>query len=55
MTIELQVAAMKDAQKGLKKEVKKINISDVENLTDDMADLMEDMDEINEVMGRSYK
>lgn len=46
---------MKDAQKGLKKEVKKININDVENMADDMTDLMEDMDEINEVMGRSYK
>ncbi|CAM9456066.1 unnamed protein product [Sphacelaria rigidula] len=45
---------MKDAQKGLKKEVKKINLTDVENMTDDMADLMEDMDEINEIMGRSY-
>lgn len=46
---------MKDAQKGLKKEVKKLNINEVENMADDMADLMEDMDEINEVMGRSYK
>lgn len=46
---------MKEASKGLKKEMKKINISEVEDMTDDMADLMEDMNEINDVMGRSYK
>lgn len=46
---------MKEAGKGLKKEVKKINLNEVEDLADDMADLMEDMNEINEAMGRSYK
>lgn len=46
---------MKEAGKGLKKEVKKINVDEVEDLADDMADLMEDMNEINEAMGRSYK
>lgn len=51
----LQVAAMKDASKTLKAEVKKIDINKVEDLTDDMADMMEDMNEINDVMGRSYK
>lgn len=50
-----QVAAMKEAGKGLKAEVKKMNLSEIEDLTDDMADLMEDMNEINEIMGRSYK
>lgn len=53
--IHLQVAAMKDASKTLKAEVKKIDINKVEDLTDDMADMMEDMNEINDIMGRSYK
>eukprot|EP00904_Undaria_pinnatifida_P004136 jgi/Undpi1/13723/HiC_scaffold_9.g03376.m1 len=48
------VAAMKDASKTLKAEVKKIDINKVEDLTDDMADMMEDMNEINDIMGRSY-
>lgn len=52
---QLQVAAMKDASKTLKAEVKKIDINKVEDLTDDMADMMEDMNEINDIMGRSYK
>lgn len=51
----MQVAAMKDASKTLKAEVKKIDINKVEDLTDDMADMMEDMNEINDIMGRSYK
>lgn len=46
---------MKDASKTLKKDIKKIDIGEVEDLTDDMADMMEDMNEINDIMGRSYK
>ncbi|CAM9929169.1 unnamed protein product, partial [Ectocarpus sp. 12 AP-2014] len=49
------VAAMKDASKTLKADIKKIDINKVEDMTDDMADMMEDMNEINDIMGRSYK
>ncbi|CAM9479093.1 unnamed protein product, partial [Ectocarpus fasciculatus] len=48
------VAAMKDASKTLKADIKKIDINKVEDMTDDMADMMEDMNEINDIMGRSY-
>jgi len=50
----LTVNAMKDAQKSLKVDMKKVNISEVEDLHDDMNDLLEDADEINDIMGRSY-
>ena len=48
------VSAMKDANKALKKQFKAINISQVEDLQDDMADLMEQAEEIQSAMGRSY-
>ncbi|CAN0014268.1 unnamed protein product [Discosporangium mesarthrocarpum] len=48
------VAAMKSAGKTLKTEVKKMDLNEIEDLTDDMAEMMEDMNEINEIMGRSY-
>jgi len=48
------VTAMKDANKALKKQFKAVKISEVEDLQDDMADLLEQADEIQEAMGRSY-
>merc|ERR1719392_475812 len=48
------VTAMKDANKQLKKEFKNINISQVEDMQDDMADLLEQAEEVQEAMGRSY-
>jgi len=48
------VAAMKSASKSLKKDLKQIKVDDVENLHYDMSDLIEDSEEINEIMGRSY-
>lgn len=48
------VAAMKLASKELKKEHKKIDINKIEDLNDDLADMFEDMNEINESLGRSY-
>lgn len=38
----------------MKKEYKKINIDVVEDLQDEMEDLLEDANEIQEVLGRSY-
>jgi len=48
------VAAMKDASKGLKVEMKKVKVDEIEDLHDDMTDMLEDTDEINEIMGRAY-
>merc|ERR1719364_420238 len=48
------VSAMKDANKALKKDFKKINISEVEDLQDDMEDLLEQAEEVQSALGRSY-
>merc|ERR1719267_148548 len=48
------VVAMKEANKALKKQFKAININQVEDLQDDMADLLEQAEEIQSAMGRSY-
>lgn len=48
------VAAMKDGVTQMKKEFKKINIEHIEDLQDDMADMLEQSDEVQEAMGRSY-
>ena len=48
------VDAMKDANKALKKDFKKINISEVEDLQDDMEDLLEQAEEVQSALGRSY-
>ncbi|RLN62304.1 hypothetical protein BBJ28_00019992 [Nothophytophthora sp. Chile5] len=46
------VAAMKSAAVQLKAETQKIDISELEDVQDDMADLMEDMNEIQDIIGR---
>merc|ERR1719502_1660527 len=48
------VAAMKDANKALKKQFKAININQVDSLQDDMSDLLEQAEEIQASLGRSY-
>ena len=48
------VAAMKDANKSLKKQFKAINLSQVEDLQDDMSDLLEQAEEVQATLGRSY-
>ncbi|KAF0694640.1 Aste57867_14479 [Aphanomyces stellatus] len=48
------VSAMKSAATQLKAETKKFNFAELENVQDDMADMMEDMNEIQEILGRSY-
>ncbi len=49
------VAAMKQANNELKGMMKKdLNIDDVDDITDDLADLMYDMDEINEALGQNF-
>merc|ERR1719473_934888 len=48
------VEAMKDANKALKKQFKAININQVEDIQDDMADLLEQAEEVQNALGRSY-
>jgi len=44
----------KDTVAAMKEGYKAINIGKIEDLQDDLADLMIDAEEINEVMGRAY-
>ena len=48
------VSAMKDANKALKKQFKAVKIDQVEDLQDDMADLLEQAEEVQAAIGRSY-
>lgn len=48
------VSAMKGANAALKKQFKAIDVDKVEDLQDDMADLLEQAEEIQGVLGRSY-
>ena len=48
------VSAMKGANKELKKQFKAINIDEVEDLQDDMSDLLEQAEEVQSALGRSY-
>lgn len=48
------VSAMKDGMTQMKKEFKKINIDQIEDIQDDMADMLEQADEVQDAMGRSY-
>ena len=47
--------AMKAANKELKRTIKKdLDIDDIDGLADDMAELMDDFNEINEALGRNF-
>lgn len=48
------VEAMKTGAKEMKMQYKKINIDKIENLHDDMEDMMEQANDIQEALGRSY-
>ena len=48
------VAAMKAANKDIKQAYKGFSIAELEDMQDDMADLMADANEIQDVLGRSY-
>ncbi|XP_038078796.1 charged multivesicular body protein 5-like [Patiria miniata] len=48
------VDAMKVGIKEMKKEYKKVNLNQIEDLQDDMSDMLEQADEVQEIMGRSY-
>ncbi|CAD7082887.1 unnamed protein product [Hermetia illucens] len=48
------VNAMKDGVKQMKNEFKKINIENIEDIHDDIADMLEQADEVQETLGRTY-
>ncbi|XP_033213464.1 charged multivesicular body protein 5 [Belonocnema kinseyi] len=48
------VVAMKDGVKQMQKEFKNINIDQIEDMHDDLADMLEEANEVQEAMGRSY-
>lgn len=48
------MAAMKEANKNLKGQMKTMKLSDLDNLQDDMADLMDYSNDVQETLGRSY-
>ncbi|EOD16153.1 hypothetical protein EMIHUDRAFT_445474 [Emiliania huxleyi CCMP1516] len=48
------VNAMKAGLKDMKKEFKKMDLGKIEDLQDDMADMMEQAEEIQSTLGRSY-
>lgn len=48
------IAAMKDGVTSMKKEFKKINIDQIEDVNDDLADMLEQADEVQEALGRQY-
>ena len=48
------VAAMKEGHKQLQKQMKAVDISKVENMQDDMQDMLADVQDLQDIMGRSY-
>jgi charged multivesicular body protein 5 len=48
------VQAMSMGLKEMKKEYKKIDLNKIENLQDDMADILEQANEVQDVMSRTY-
>ncbi|KAM7448480.1 Charged multivesicular body protein 5 [Porites harrisoni] len=48
------VDAMKLGLKDMKKEYKKVNLDEIEDLQDDMADMLEIANEVQETLGRTY-
>lgn len=48
------VIAMKEGVKQMQKEFKNINIDQIEDMHDDLADMLDEANEVQEAMGRSY-
>jgi charged multivesicular body protein 5 len=48
------IGAMKETHVAMKEQFQEFSIEEIEDLHDDMADLMEDTQEINDILARSY-
>merc|ERR1712029_691319 len=44
----------KDTVNAMKSEFKNVNVEDIEDMQDELADMLEDANEVQEVMGRAY-
>merc|ERR1712109_170373 len=51
---KITVNAMKTGLKDMKKEYKNVNIDQIEDMQDELGDMMEEANEIQESLGRSY-
>lgn len=51
---QVTIAAMKTGVKQMQKEYKHINIDQIEDLQDDMADMLQLNDEVQDALGRTY-
>jgi charged multivesicular body protein 5 len=51
---QVVVVAMKAGVAQMKKEYKKINIDKIEDMQDEMADILEQSEEVQEALGRTY-
>jgi len=51
---QVVVGAMKAGVSQMKKEFKKINIDNIDDLQDELADILEQSEEVQEALGRSY-
>ena len=49
------VDSMKSGLTQMKKEYKKVNIDQIEDLQEDLGDMMEDANEIQEIMGKAIR
>eukprot|EP00045_Choanoeca_perplexa_P000879 m.16743 g.16743 ORF g.16743 m.16743 type:complete len:221 (-) comp10604_c0_seq1:38-700(-) len=48
------VQAMKAGAKAMKTQFKKLNLNQIEDIQDELEDLMEDQNEVQEILGRTY-
>merc|ERR1711997_347004 len=48
------VSAMKMGVQKMKKEFKNVNINQIEDMQDELGDMLEDANEVQEVLGRTY-
>lgn len=48
------LSAMQTGLKEMKKEYKKVDLNKIENLQDDLADILEQANEVQDVMSRTY-
>lgn len=50
----ITVQAMKDGMKAMKKDFKNINIEEIDDVQDELADMMDQAEEVQEALGRTY-
>ncbi|RNF02119.1 SNF-7-like protein [Trypanosoma rangeli] len=51
---KVQLDALKDATRSLKREFRRVDLSKIENLQDELRDIYEDTQEVQDILGRAY-